>query len=87
MWSAERRRRRIQAYVLGVSASQCGYTPQYAGLQELWKRYRGRGLLIVGVPSNDFGGQEPGSAADIAETAQHHYDEPGNRSAHLRPGI
>ena len=55
------------------TASQCGYTPQYAGLQELWKRYRDRGLLIVGVPSNDFGGQEPGTAADIAETAQHHY--------------
>jgi glutathione peroxidase len=55
------------------TASQCGYTPQYAGLQELWTRYRDRGLLIVGVPSNDFGGQEPGSAADIAETAQHQY--------------
>jgi glutathione peroxidase len=55
------------------TASQCGYTPQYAGLQELWKRYRGRGLLMVGVPSNDFGGQEPGTAADIAETAQYHY--------------
>jgi glutathione peroxidase len=55
------------------TASQCGYTPQYAGLQELWKRYRDRGLLIVGVPSNDFGGQEPGTAADIAETALHQY--------------
>jgi hypothetical protein len=55
------------------TASQCGYTPQYAGLQELWTRYRGRGLLIVGVPSNDFGGQEPGTAADIAQTAQHQY--------------
>ena len=55
------------------TASQCGYTPQYAGLQELWKRYRDRGLLIVGVPSNDFGGQEPGTATDIAETAQHQY--------------
>ena len=55
------------------TASQCGYTPQYAGLQELWTRYRDRGLLIVGVPSNDFGGQEPGDAADIAETAEHQY--------------
>ena len=51
------------------TASQCGYTPQYAGLQELWTRYRARGLLIVGVPSNDFGGQEPGDSAEIAETA------------------
>jgi glutathione peroxidase len=55
------------------TASQCGYTPQYAGLQELWTRYRARGLLIVGVPSNDFGGQEPGNAAEIAETALHQY--------------
>ena len=51
------------------TASQCGYTPQYAGLQELWTRYRDRGLLIVGVPSNDFGGQEPGGAAEISKTA------------------
>jgi glutathione peroxidase len=55
------------------TASQCGYTPQYAGLQELWTRYRERGLLIVGVPSNDFGGQEPGDAAEISETAEHQY--------------
>jgi len=42
------------------TASQCGYTPQYAGLQKLWTRYRERGLIIIGIPSNDFGGQEPG---------------------------
>lgn len=47
------------------TASECGFTPQYAGLQQLWERYRERGLVILGVPSNDFGGQEPGSAADI----------------------
>src|SRR3954452_5890289 len=41
------------------TASQCGYTPQYAGLQDLWIRFRDRGLLVLGVPSNDFGGQEP----------------------------
>lgn len=55
------------------TASQCGYTPQYAGLQELWKRYRERGLMIVGVPSNDFGGQEPGGAAEIEQTAHQGY--------------
>jgi glutathione peroxidase len=53
--------------------TQRPYTPQYAGLQELWKRHRGRGLLKVGVPSDDFGGQELGTAADIAEAAQYHY--------------
>ena len=55
------------------TASLCGYTPQYAGLQHLWARYHARGLLIVGVPSNDFGGQEPGGAADIAQTAHGQY--------------
>jgi glutathione peroxidase len=55
------------------TASQCGYTPQYAGLQELWKRFHERGLMIVGVPSNDFGGQEPGGAAEIEHTAQGSY--------------
>jgi glutathione peroxidase len=55
------------------TASQCGYTPQYAGLQELWKRYRDKGLLIIGVPSNDFGGQEPGGPAEINKTAHDEY--------------
>ncbi|RDV01814.1 glutathione peroxidase [Undibacter mobilis] len=55
------------------TASQCGYTPQYAGLQALWTRYKDRGLVIIGVPSNDFGGQEPGGAPEIARTAQDDY--------------
>src|ERR1700744_6175782 len=55
------------------TASLCGFTPQYAGLQQLWTEFHDRGLMIVGVPSNDFGGQEPGGAAEIAETAQHQY--------------
>jgi glutathione peroxidase len=47
------------------TASQCGFTPQYEGLQSLWKKYRDRGLVVLGVPSNDFGAQEPGSEAEI----------------------
>jgi glutathione peroxidase len=55
------------------TASLCGYTPQYTGLQDLWTRFHDRGLMLLGVPSNDFGGQEPGTAADIIETASHQY--------------
>ena len=55
------------------TASLCGFTPQYAGLQQLWTEFGPRGLTIIGVPSNDFGGQEPGGATEIADTAQHQY--------------
>jgi glutathione peroxidase len=55
------------------TASLCGYTPQYAGLQELWSEFHERGLTIIGVPSNDFGGQEPGGTTEISETAHHQY--------------
>jgi glutathione peroxidase len=46
-------------------ASECGYTPQYAGLQSLWRGRKADGLVVLGVPSNDFGAQEPGSEAEI----------------------
>jgi glutathione peroxidase len=49
------------------TASACGLTPQYAGLQKLWQTYGGRGLTVLGVPSNDFGAQEPGSETEIAQ--------------------
>jgi len=49
------------------TASLCGFTHQYEGLQALWDRYRNRGLIVLGVPSNDFGGQEPGTEAEIKE--------------------
>ena len=55
------------------TASLCGYTPQYAGLQQIWSEFQGRGFGMIGVPCNDFGGQEPGGAADISETAHHQY--------------
>jgi glutathione peroxidase len=55
------------------TASLCGFTPQYAGLQQLWSEFHHRGLMIIGVPSNDFGAQEPGGAAEIAQTAQHQF--------------
>jgi len=55
------------------TASLCGYTPQYAGLETLWARYRARGLMVLGVPSNDFGNQEPGDTADILKTAHENY--------------
>jgi len=46
-------------------ASECGYTPQYAGLQELYQKYQKDGLVVIGIPSNDFGRQEPGSNEEI----------------------
>jgi glutathione peroxidase len=55
------------------TASLCGYTPQYTGLQQLWSRFRDRGLLVIGVPSNDFGGQEPGGVSEISQTAETEY--------------
>jgi glutathione peroxidase len=55
------------------TASLCGFTPQYGGLQQLWTEFNGRGLMIVGIPSNDFGGQEPGGATEITATTQNHH--------------
>jgi glutathione peroxidase len=47
------------------TASECGNTPQYAGLEKLYEEYKGRGLVVLGFPSNDFGRQEPGTEAEI----------------------
>ena len=55
------------------TASECGYTPQYADLQQLWQRYRKRGLVVLGVPSNDFGAQEPGAEPEIMSFCQTNY--------------
>jgi glutathione peroxidase len=56
------------------TASFCGYTPQYRDLEALWRRYGPQGLVVLGVPSNDFGEQEPGSAADIKKFCETNYE-------------
>ncbi len=55
------------------TASKCGFTPQYAGLEELWRDYRERGLEVIGFPCNQFGGQEPGDAGEIAQFCSLNY--------------
>jgi glutathione peroxidase len=55
------------------TASECGFTPQFAGLEALWQQYRDRGLVIVGFPSNEFGAQDPGSNDQIASFCELNY--------------
>jgi glutathione peroxidase len=55
------------------TASECGYTPQYAGLEKLHQELSGQGLVVLGFPSNDFGGQEPGGAAEIRQFCTKRY--------------
>jgi glutathione peroxidase len=64
---------RGKAMLIVNTASKCGYTPQYEGLQTLYERFRDRGLVVVGFPSNDFGNQEPGSEAEIATFCKRNY--------------
>ena len=62
---------RIGRVVLVVNtASQCGFTPQYEGLEALWRRYGSRGFEVIAFPCNQFGGQEPGEAEEIAQFCQ-----------------
>jgi glutathione peroxidase len=55
-------------------ASKCGYTPQYAGLESLYEKYKDRGLIIVGIPANNFAGQEPGTNAEIKTFCRNKYN-------------
>lgn len=59
-------------------ASRCGYTPQYTALESIYEKYKGRGFVIVGIPANNFGGQEPGSNQEIKTfcTAKYHVTFP-----------
>lgn len=68
------------------TASLCGYTPQYAGLQKVWEKYRDRGFILLGVPSNDFGSQEPGSDKEIKQFCDLNYgiDFPMTTKVHVR---
>ncbi|MBK9753860.1 MAG: glutathione peroxidase [Nannocystis sp.] len=77
---------RGKAVLLVNVASECGYTPQYAQLQELYGRYKDRGLVVLGFPSNDFGGQEPGDAAQIKEfvTSKYAVDFPMMAKVHAK---
>jgi glutathione peroxidase len=60
-------------FVVVNTASKCGFTPQYKALQELWRTHKDHGLTVIGVPSNDFGAQEPGSHAEIASFCDLNY--------------
>ena len=64
---------RGQPLMLVNTASECGFTPQYQKLQALWAEYRPAGLVVVGIPCDEFGGQEPGDEASIAEFCSSNY--------------
>ncbi len=63
-----------KAVLLVNTASRCGFTSQYTELQALWRSYRDRGLVVLGVPSNDFGGQEPGTNTEIKTFCKVNFD-------------
>jgi glutathione peroxidase len=62
-----------QVLVIVNTASKCGFTPQYAALEALYRQYKDRGLAVLGFPCNQFGGQEPGTEAEIAQFCELNY--------------
>lgn len=62
-----------QVVLVVNTASQCGFTPQYGGLEQLWQQYRGQGFALLGFPCNQFGGQEPGDGTEIGEFCERNY--------------
>jgi glutathione peroxidase len=62
-----------QVLLVVNTASQCGFTPQYEGLEALYRKYKARGLVVLGFPMNDFGGQEPGSNKEISTFCVNEY--------------
>ncbi len=71
---AELASQRGKVLLIVNTASACGFTPQFAGLEKLWEDYAARGLVVIGFPSNEFGGQDPGTNAEIASFCQLNYD-------------
>jgi len=71
------------------TASKCAFTPQYEGLEELYRQYKDQGLVVLGFPSNDFGGQEPGTEQQIQNFCERTYDVgfPMFEKTHVRKGV
>jgi glutathione peroxidase len=75
-----------QPFVVVNTASKCGFTPQYKGLEALWREKKDSGLVVIGVPCNDFGAQEPGSADEISSFCELNYgvDFPMMSKVHVK---
>jgi glutathione peroxidase len=73
-------------FVVVNTASKCGFTPQYKGLEALWRKKKDAGLVVIGVPSNDFAGQEPGTAEEISSFCELNYgvDFPMMSKVHVK---